>query len=290
MKRALLIVFTFLIAYPLSASHIAGGVIEVRCVGGNTFEITLIKYRDIAGITYNPNENVTIDPMGPGSNTVVSLPRVSQTSIQPPVTNPCLIPSANTGQEEHVFRGQVTISNGSDYYIYHEDNSRPAGLLNIVNSANVGSTVYAEFPDPGVYGCNNSPVFDVGPPVSVCVNEPLNYDLQLVDRKMQAVVHTWGIARHPAQLYESGTCLLLFIILLAIWYKWKNKTPEGLLLGLFLIWIFGLRWFHETFKENQVAFENEMTYNMGQILSIPLVLIGVFILIRVLVISKKAES
>lgn len=121
-------------------------------------------------------------------------------------------------------------------------------------------------------------------------NEPLNFDLQLVDRKMQAVIHTWGIARHPAQLYESGTCLLLFIILLAIWFKWKNKTPEGLLLGLFLIWIFGLRWFHETFKENQVAFENEMTYNMGQILSIPLVLIGVFILIRVLVISKKAES
>ena len=118
----------------------------------------------------------------------------------------------------------------------------------------------------------------------------LNFELALVDRKMQAVVHTWGINRYPAQLYESGTCLILFIILLGIWFKWKEKTPEGLLFGLFLIWIFGLRWFHETFKENQVAFENDMTYNMGQLLSIPLVLVGVFVILRVIILSKKAKE
>lgn len=121
-------------------------------------------------------------------------------------------------------------------------------------------------------------------------NAPLDYELGLVDRKMQAVVHTWGISRHPSQLYESATCVLLFIILLVIWFRWKEKTPEGLLTGLFLIWIFGLRWFHEIFKENQVAFEDGMTYNMGQLLSIPLVLIGVFILVRVIVLSKKAKE
>ena len=121
-------------------------------------------------------------------------------------------------------------------------------------------------------------------------NAPLDYELSLVDRKMTAVIHTWGISRHPSQLYESATCILLFIILLGIWFKWKEKTPEGLLLGIFLIWIFGLRWFHELFKENQVAFENDMTYNMGQLLSIPLVLLGVFILLRVILLSKKAKN
>lgn len=121
-------------------------------------------------------------------------------------------------------------------------------------------------------------------------NAPLDFDVSLVDRKMQAVVHTWGVSRYPAQLYESATCVILFLLLLGIWFKWKQKTPEGLLFGLFLIWIFGLRWFHETFKENQVAFENDMTYNMGQLLSIPLVLVGVFILIRVIVLSKKAKD
>lgn len=121
-------------------------------------------------------------------------------------------------------------------------------------------------------------------------NTPLDYELALVDKKMTATIHTWGISRHPSQLYESATCIVLFIILLAIWFKWKEKTPEGLLLGIFLIWIFGLRWFHELFKENQVDFENDMTYNMGQLLSIPLVLLGVFILLRVIVISKKAKN
>lgn len=121
-------------------------------------------------------------------------------------------------------------------------------------------------------------------------NEPLDFEISLVDRKMQAVVHTWGISRHPSQLYESATCVILFLILLAIWFRWKEKTPEGLLTGLFLIWIFGLRWFHEIFKENQVSFEDDMTYNMGQLLSIPLVLVGVIIIIRVIILSKKAKD
>ncbi|WP_268123655.1 prolipoprotein diacylglyceryl transferase [Roseivirga pacifica] len=116
----------------------------------------------------------------------------------------------------------------------------------------------------------------------------INYDLNLVDRKFVAVIHTYGIARYPTQLYEAGTCVILFLILYGIWAKYKERLPEGVLLGIFLIWIFGLRWFHELFKENQVAFEDDMAFNMGQILSIPLVLLGVFILLRVLIKSKKS--
>lgn len=119
-------------------------------------------------------------------------------------------------------------------------------------------------------------------------NGPLNYEYKLIDRKPALIVHTWGIVRHPAQLYESGTLLVLFFILLGIWMKYKERTPEGLLLGIFLVWAFALRWFHETFKENQVAFENDMTYNMGQLLSIPLLALGVFILIRVFIKSRKS--
>jgi phosphatidylglycerol---prolipoprotein diacylglyceryl transferase len=96
------------------------------------------------------------------------------------------------------------------------------------------------------------------------------------------------VARHPAQLYESLSCLLLCIILFLIWNKYKEKTPHGLLLGIFLIWIFGLRFVYEFFKENQEAFENEMTYNMGQILSIPAVILGVIILGYALTKGRKA--
>lgn len=87
------------------------------------------------------------------------------------------------------------------------------------------------------------------------------------------------IPRHPAQLYEALSMLALFFVLLAIWNRMKENTPRGLLLGIFLIWCFTLRFLYEFLKENQVAFENDLTLNMGQILSIPAVLLGVYFLI-----------
>ncbi|WP_247236870.1 prolipoprotein diacylglyceryl transferase [Telluribacter sp. SYSU D00476] len=88
------------------------------------------------------------------------------------------------------------------------------------------------------------------------------------------------IPRHPAQLYESITCLLLFLVLLWYWNRYKASTPEGSMAGIFMIWIFTLRFIYEFLKENQVAFENNQLLNMGQILSIPAVLLGIYLLWR----------
>ena len=88
------------------------------------------------------------------------------------------------------------------------------------------------------------------------------------------------IPRHPAQLYESISCLILFFILLWFWNRNKERTPRGSMLGIFLIWIFTLRFFYEYLKENQVAFEDTLALNMGQILSIPAVLLGIYFLVR----------
>ena len=87
------------------------------------------------------------------------------------------------------------------------------------------------------------------------------------------------LPRHPSQLYEALSCLILCFFLFWIWNKRKTQTPQGLLLGIFLIWVFGLRFLYEFTKENQVAFENELPYNMGQILSVPSVLLGVYFLV-----------
>lgn len=122
-------------------------------------------------------------------------------------------------------------------------------------------------------------------------NKPLEYELSKnPDGSYTAIVDVHGIARHPTQLYESGTSFLIFVLLLILWFRFKKATPPGLLLGLFLILLFGLRFVHEIYKENQVAFEEELTWNMGQILSIPLVLAGVYILIRALSKGKYIEE
>jgi phosphatidylglycerol---prolipoprotein diacylglyceryl transferase len=99
----------------------------------------------------------------------------------------------------------------------------------------------------------------------------------LDDGKLGSRISTYGIARHPAQLYESISCVFLFFFLFWIWSKEKENLPAGRLLGIFLIWCFGLRFFFEFLKENQEPFEAGMLLNMGQILSIPMVLAGIAI-------------
>ena len=103
--------------------------------------------------------------------------------------------------------------------------------------------------------------------------------LLLNDGKLGSRISTYGIARHPAQLYESISCVILFLFLFWIWSGYRENLPPGRLLGIFLIWCFGLRFFFEFIKENQEAFEEGMLLNMGQILSIPLVIAGIIIVI-----------
>lgn len=89
-----------------------------------------------------------------------------------------------------------------------------------------------------------------------------------------------GIRRHPAQLYESISCVILFIVLFAIWNKHKVNLPDGRIFGWFLIILWTLRFLYEFLKENQVSFEDKLPINMGQILSIPLIIVGILILAR----------
>jgi phosphatidylglycerol---prolipoprotein diacylglyceryl transferase len=94
-----------------------------------------------------------------------------------------------------------------------------------------------------------------------------------------AKINTLGIARHPGQLYEAISCVILFLVLFAIWNRNREKLVTGRIFGIFLVWCFGMRIVIEFLKENQEAFEDKLPINMGQILSIPLVLAGIAILI-----------
>jgi len=110
---------------------------------------------------------------------------------------------------------------------------------------------------------------------------PVQYKLETEKTgNLVARIETFGIARHAAQLYESISCILLFAFLFWYWSRYKEKLPDGRIFGMFMIVLWSLRFLYEFLKENQVAFEDDLTLNMGQILSIPLVLVGIFVLIR----------
>jgi prolipoprotein diacylglyceryltransferase len=109
---------------------------------------------------------------------------------------------------------------------------------------------------------------------------PASYSFAKQENNFVARVHLIGIARHPAQLYESISCLILFVFMLWYWNKYKNALPEGRLFGLFMTILWSLRFSYEFIKENQETFENELPLNMGQLLSIPLFIAGLIILRR----------
>lgn len=102
-----------------------------------------------------------------------------------------------------------------------------------------------------------------------------------------AKVNVVGVSRHPAQLYEAGSCIILFCVLFWIWNRKKEKLIPGTIFGVFLVWLWTVRFLSEFLKENQVDFESDLPINMGQILSIPLIIAGIIILVVVL---RKKES
>ena len=87
-------------------------------------------------------------------------------------------------------------------------------------------------------------------------------------------VQLLGVPRYPTQLFEAAGYWLIFLLLGWMYLKTAAAQYRGALFGSFLVSVFGFRFFIEYFKEIQVGFEQSMSLNMGQWLSIPLVLTG----------------
>lgn len=85
--------------------------------------------------------------------------------------------------------------------------------------------------------------------------------------------------KHPTQLYEALSYLILGLVMVWIYKHRLEKTHRGFFFGFFLVGCFGMRFLIEFIKEPQVGFEETMSLNMGQLLSIPFVLVGLALLI-----------
>ena len=93
------------------------------------------------------------------------------------------------------------------------------------------------------------------------------------------------VLRHPGQLYEAIAYALLFGLMFWLYKKMPQRVGTGFYFGLCLAYIFTFRFFIEYFKEVQEAFEEGLPFDMGQILSIPFIIIGVYCMVKGL---KKA--
>ncbi len=97
----------------------------------------------------------------------------------------------------------------------------------------------------------------------------------------------WGIIfkridlqpRHPAQLYEAISYLVIFVVLWLLYRFTEMKQKQGALFGLFLTLVFSARFIVEFFKEKQAVYAHDWAISTGQWLSVPFLLVGIVLLV-----------
>lgn len=88
------------------------------------------------------------------------------------------------------------------------------------------------------------------------------------------------IAKHPTQIYEALAYIVIFFVLMHMYWRTKWINRRGMMFGVFLTLLFGMRLLIESIKEVQEPWEAALPLNMGQMLSIPFILVGIFFVFR----------
>ena len=97
-----------------------------------------------------------------------------------------------------------------------------------------------------------------------------------------------NIPRHPAQLYEAISYFIIFTIMMLLYKNMRTRLKNGFLFGLATVLFFTARFLIEFLKENQVGFEDKMTLNMGQLLSLPFIAVGFGFIFYGLIKTRKS--
>jgi len=96
-----------------------------------------------------------------------------------------------------------------------------------------------------------------------------------------------NVPRHPAQLYEAISYFIILTIMLILYKKMRARLKNGFLFGLATVLFFTARFVIEFVKENQVGFEDGMKLNMGQLLSLPYIVVGIGFIIYGIMKTRK---
>ena len=110
---------------------------------------------------------------------------------------------------------------------------------------------------------------------SEIIGKPTNSDYGFIFEKLGE-----NFPRHPAQLYEAVGYLITFVLLWYVYWKTDKREKLGYIFGLFMVMLWSVRLIVEFFKEAQVDSRGDWDLNTGQLLSIPMILVGLYFMFR----------
>jgi len=192
-----------LLCTQLEARHIIGGEVTYVCRGDDNYDFTMRIYRDCAGngACFDAQTNC---PNGPPSDAHVTffngtsildilfLSPPTVRSIEPNLSNPCLIAPPNVCVEEGVYRFSIRLPNTANSITFaYQRCCRNVTINNIISPRDVGATYVAEIFPVTQDSCNSSPTFNDFPPIVICQGEDVNFDHSASDPEGDSLVYAF---------------------------------------------------------------------------------------------------
>ncbi len=181
---ALLLLLMMMVVRPAQATHQAGIDLTLRCLGGNTYVVEFVLYRDCSGIQAPNNVNIHFNCSSHGAlNFVVSIPLVPGTGQE--VTTSCsLLPTTCGGGtlygiQEYIYRDTIILPPCNTWKASWSNCCRNANT-NVVNSVNTWTYVEASLNNAS-FPCSSTPYFSNIPNSQVCLMQPYCYNHGAID-------------------------------------------------------------------------------------------------------------
>lgn len=166
------------------ADHLNGGEMSYRCISNNSYEITLIIYRNCNSLNNNLDQVSNITLYDRNSNfpvTTFQIPLIGSERIPVPPATPCFTPP-DVCVDKLTYRGRVNfvVPAAGSRLVYQRCCRNPA-ITNLVNAGNIGNTFELLIPPPSVAACNSSPVFRDPAPNFTCIGQESIFDFSATD-------------------------------------------------------------------------------------------------------------
>ncbi|NNC83705.1 MAG: PKD domain-containing protein [Flavobacteriales bacterium] len=192
MCRWLLISLLVVFSFDLKSFHIVGGEITYQYLGNDTYEVTLIVYRDClsAGAPFdNPASIGVFNGVGQLEE-VFSFDSPFITPVETTVDFSCTDINASACVEKGVYIQTINLPpNATGYYIAYQRCCRNSTIQNLVNPDEFGATYAAFIPPASLAEGNSSPVFNDLPPIGLCSDLPFSFDHGATDADGDSLVY-----------------------------------------------------------------------------------------------------
>jgi gliding motility-associated-like protein len=190
----------------LRGAHLVGGEMSYRCLGGNSYEITLKVYRDCQSSATQFDGQAKVGIFNHSTGALIRTLNVrfpGESNIPINTISSCLVVPPGLCLKQTIYKDTTTLlPSTSGYDIVYQRCCRDPAIVNIIGPG-AGNTYYSFIPANDI-ACNSSPSFNNFPPVFLCINDSINFDYSATDLDGDSLVYefvtpyTGGTSVNPA--------------------------------------------------------------------------------------------